>query len=816
MVRKTIVSVSVAGLLAASSSWEAHSLGVGGITLKSGLNQPFRAEIPLHAVRETALEDINVKLAPSEDFFRAGLDRALVLGNLRFRPLRKGTGETVIEVTSKGPIREPFLGFLVAVTWPQGRLLREYTVLLDPPFLMEPGPAIVSSVASVRDPVVPVTPPKAETWSVRIPEPIAESAMVSSTAKADSSVYGPIRPAETLWPIAQRVRPSSSIAPQQMMLALLWANPDVFLHGNINGLKVGRMLNIPAEEEALKLTFAEAVEQVQQHNKAWAALGSKRQAFEAEGSQEEKAPTNESEGKAKPLAVREDVLPLLSEEKGPGVQESNSEDIHLQALLSLTQEALATRTQENEALQARLQAMESQVNTLQQQLSTKDARPAGLEIPAETKEKETLVGAQDKKFEKLEFLAPSMEEIAALTLSSSGEEAFSSSGEKAAEATPPVLAASPPMAGEEGVLKQEKTAEEFVSVAEVSEPEGVLSALGLRNFLLLGGGSVLLLVLAALRLRKRDESTEESAPRMFEKEVDGDEPARIFAQETVQASELFQENADRMDLSDSPVVFPAEDHERTMEADERAVSGDYHETSAMPEETLSQKDDEIIQEDSDSSADLNPWSSFSDETLAAPFSPAEEEAAPREDASVEENTQVEGAGLEFDLGGMVLAKPNIQDDGITDQSVEAEREERVIEFESFSSPLETEENIKEVENSEESLAFFSPEFEVQEGNHGLLVLETPADGPESTPLEPADPAASVDTLGEDGGEASLPGKALMEDLDEMEVKLDLARAYMDMGDADGARGLLEEVIAEGTEQQRGTGKGLLAELAKAS
>ncbi|KFI23197.1 FimV/HubP family polar landmark protein [Nitrosococcus oceani] len=888
MVRKTIVSVSVAGLLAASSSWEAYSLGIGGISLKSGLNQPFKAEIPLHAVRENSLEDIKVKLAPSEDFFRAGLDRALVLSNLRFRPLRKETGETVIEVTSQGPIREPFLDFLVAVTWPQGHLLREYTVLLDPPFLMEPGPAIVSSIASVQDTVAPVTPQKAETWSVQIPEPIIESTMVSSTAKADSSTYGPIRPAETLWPIAQRVRSSSSIAPQQMMLALLRANPDVFLHGNINGLKVGRMLTIPAEEEALKLTFVEAVEQVQQQNKAWAALGRKSQAFEAERSEEEKAPGNESEGAVNLLAVREHVLPLLSKERGPGVQESSGEDIHLQTLLSLTQEALETRAQENEALQARLQAMELQVNTLQQLLSAQDARLVGLEGPEETSKKEILEG-QDGKFEKVEFLAPSMEEIATLTLSSPGEEeALPSSGEKALETALPV-SSDALSATEERVPEQTKQAGEFVSVEEVSEPEGAFSAfMNLKNFLLLGGSSVLLLILAVLRLRKR-KTTEKPALTIAEQEEAGkdgdDEASEVLAKEIGPIAPLEQEVVHGMKAPASSTAsqIQAESHEIMAEVDDYLAFGRHHEAATALKEALLQEpgrqdlkfklaevyhaagngsafvdlveewapnphgDDglwadlvamgkdlrpghalftSLRQDDaaaqvglelpaSDFSLDFSPGDLLSDENSAVPFSPAEEEASAGENSSVE-TPQAEEVGLEFDLEGMVLAKPSVQDDGITDQPVEAEREEGVIEFEPFSSPLGTEENVKEAENSEQSLEFFSPEFEIQEDNQGLLVLETPVDDPESTPLEPADPAASVDTLGEDMSEASLPGKALLEDLDEMEVKLDLARAYMDMGDADGARGLLEEVVAEGTEQQRDTGEGLLAELAKAS
>ena len=109
------------------------TLGVGNIRLHSGLNQPLRAEITLHGVAEKARGAIDVRLASPEDFRRAGLDRPEVLSQLRFDVDTRGNGVAVVHVKSRKPIKEPFLNFLVEVNWPSGRLLREYTLLLDPP-----------------------------------------------------------------------------------------------------------------------------------------------------------------------------------------------------------------------------------------------------------------------------------------------------------------------------------------------------------------------------------------------------------------------------------------------------------------------------------------------------------------------------------------------------------------------------------------------------------------------------------------------------------------------------------------------------------
>jgi len=132
-VRKLVLAIAAASAL---SSGMAHALGLGEVTLQSSLNQPLVAEIELLEVRDLAPNEVIPSLASPEDFVKAGVDRQYFLTDLKFTPVLKPNGKSVIRVTSSKAVREPYLNFLVEVLWPNGRLLREYTLLLDPPLLL--------------------------------------------------------------------------------------------------------------------------------------------------------------------------------------------------------------------------------------------------------------------------------------------------------------------------------------------------------------------------------------------------------------------------------------------------------------------------------------------------------------------------------------------------------------------------------------------------------------------------------------------------------------------------------------------------------
>ncbi len=234
MIRKSLLTI-----LLLISSAPVFALGLGGIKVDSALNQPLDAKVRLISVGQMAVDDIRVKLAGPADFKRAGVDRPFLLSKLRFKPVFPENGEPYIQVSTRETVREPFLDFLLEVSWPQGNLVREFTILLDPPSYQ---------------------PPQAE--SVAVPETRRQPSPAASS-------YGPVRNTETLWVIAGKVQTDPGVSRNRTMVALLKANPDAFHKGNINLLKKGALLTIPVPGEIAAVTEEEARATVKQQMAEW-------------------------------------------------------------------------------------------------------------------------------------------------------------------------------------------------------------------------------------------------------------------------------------------------------------------------------------------------------------------------------------------------------------------------------------------------------------------------------------------------------------------------------------------------------------------
>lgn len=267
--RTLVRAIAAASVL---TSGMAHGLGLGEITLKSALNQPLDAEIELLEVRDLSSGEVIPSLASPEEFSKAGVDRLYYLTDLKFTPVVKPNGKSVIRVTSSKPVQEPYLNFLVQVLWPNGRLLREYTVLLDPP--------LYSPQAAASAPQAPVSAPRAS----RAPRASQAQAPapVRTTAPAGSETYRTVSN-DTLWEIAQRNR-TDRVSVPQAMLAFQELNPGAFVDGNINRLKSGQVLRIPTEQQMLERSPREALSQVQAQNQSWRRCASSRRRSAVPGS----------------------------------------------------------------------------------------------------------------------------------------------------------------------------------------------------------------------------------------------------------------------------------------------------------------------------------------------------------------------------------------------------------------------------------------------------------------------------------------------------------------------------------------------------
>ena len=277
--------VCLLALSLALASERAAALGLGGMRTQSALNQPFYAEIDLFDVKNDELDTVKVRLASRDDFEQAGAERPHFLTRLNFTPMIGPTGQPIVQITSREPIREPYLDFLVEVLWPQGRLVKEYTVLMDPPVSgaqRAPRVAQAQVTAPVRRPPPqqpsrraerpdrPPAPPRSEPR----PEPgtTARSAPAPVAAKPPSVArqvegsfplhYGPVTSGSGLWTIARRMAPPDATVAQTAM-ALYRNNQNAFVGGNINLLKVGADLIIPTAEELFALDADSAERQFQ-------------------------------------------------------------------------------------------------------------------------------------------------------------------------------------------------------------------------------------------------------------------------------------------------------------------------------------------------------------------------------------------------------------------------------------------------------------------------------------------------------------------------------------------------------------------------
>jgi pilus assembly protein FimV len=171
-------------VLLALLPFTASALGLGNISLDSALNEPFSAEIPLQSVGSTDLTLLTVTLASRETFERYGLDKPAFLNSFEFELVKNADGQPLISVSSRTPVAEPFVTFLVDVKWASGRLLREYTVLLDPPLFEE---AVVQPQSTVT-PAITATPVETETAGQVERQPVSESepALVAAPAVTEA------------------------------------------------------------------------------------------------------------------------------------------------------------------------------------------------------------------------------------------------------------------------------------------------------------------------------------------------------------------------------------------------------------------------------------------------------------------------------------------------------------------------------------------------------------------------------------------------------------------------------------------------------
>ena len=693
---------SVQGLLALSlalslvlSAPAAFSLGLGRLQLKSSLNQAFSAEIEIINRERLGVEEILPNLATQEDFDRMSVERTFELYDLRFDVVSGADGRTVIRVNSRDPIVEPFLNFVIEVIWPSGRLVREYTVLLDPPVL---------TTSSVRK----VQWPQATTRD----EDNEQLQRLSLSAEQVNPWQTMTGAGDTLWQIASRIRPDKSVSVQQIMLALQRANPDAFIADNINRLKAAYRLELPDLNAIEASSQAEAIREValqnDRYNESQLARGD-RTLGNQKKNQSSLAPKESEESEAE--------LRLVSSQDAVAAAENPQENVQAAKMaLAIAEEDLDLSQRENTALSNRLDQLENQMMDLGALVKLKDQQLAALQN-------------QLAEFEQN-------------------------------RSDPVDQPASP----------------------------GLLGNLYIQ--MALAGLLVLLVVLAMLYARNRrkleddgiDAAASQEQPPVQSAVHSLDSDTAETAQEVDEASTEEPPLGSDMDDLTEPETVQQQDSDLDEPKDQVEDNAPALEYELDMDPSLTQTDDEVVE--------IEDEITETDDAVDTMEATAESDAVAEDDESEQAGSNGEDVDVVF-KEDPPLGLDNVADSEGPVASLEDDLSEDEIDLE-LDIDLETELEIDEVNDD-------FPELDLEAELDQLASDGKQTDAEADAAVEPAEPDLdeALEELDLDGDSGN---------------KLDLARAYLEMGDEAGAVKLLRQVVKQGLQSEVDEAEQMLAEL----
>ncbi|MFZ2268409.1 MAG: FimV/HubP family polar landmark protein [Azonexus sp.] len=502
--KKRAAALAVASCLSVVP-WVAEAAGLGRITVFSGLGQPLRAELEIAASKDE-VAGMAARLAPPDAFSQAGIEYAGALRDLRFSVEKRAGGQPVVKVTSTRPINEPFLDFLVELNWPSGRLVREYTFLLDPPeYANKTSSAPVSTAEAKvvetlrgRDSAPRQAPPPAKLAprqeTAPAPAPVPKAA--PEAAKGNAAGTHAVKAGETLRKIASENQ-YQGVSLEQMLVGLYQNNPDAFIGKNINRLKTGAILGIPEKSVVESVSQAEAKKVYVAHASDWNAYRQKLATVAAAAPAKAESGGQVSSGKIT-AKVEEKATPAeLAKDQ---VKVSRTEAASKSGAASETD-----RIAKDKALQEaqnRLASLEKNVDELQKLLEMKNKKLAELQQPAAKPVEPAKVVEPPKPVE----VAKPVEPVKPV------EEVKPTEAPKAPEVVKPAEEVKPVEAPKPVEVKPVEVVKPVEPAPEAEEPGFLDSLLG-SPLTLLGGGGVLALLagfIFAKRRRQQDEPSLET------------------------------------------------------------------------------------------------------------------------------------------------------------------------------------------------------------------------------------------------------------------------------------------------------------------
>lgn len=401
----------------------ASAAGLGRITVLSALGQPLRAEVEISATREE-LTSFSARLASAAAFQQAGIEYSASLASIRFNVGQRPNGQPVLSLTSDRAFNEPFLDLLVEATWSSGRLLREYTFLLDPPEVQQKTPAVAAAPVTLPDvkkevvretvPAPVATPPAAP---VAPPAPVAAAPETRPIAPAEDKAQKkppadlqvirgadgvqrivkvepqtsekPTVPAtrlvkqgDTLGKIAAETKPEG-VNLDQMLVALFRSNQDAFV-GNVNRLKAGKILSIPDRDTVSGIAPDDARKTIRAHSADFNAYSKKLAATVARATpQKEDLPQRAASGKIAPKVEEKAPIAAGKDKLEVSKSEAAAADKAGAQRLAAIEETLVSREKALKDANSRIAELEKNLADLKKLIELKNQSMADLQKQAQ-------------------------------------------------------------------------------------------------------------------------------------------------------------------------------------------------------------------------------------------------------------------------------------------------------------------------------------------------------------------------------------------------------------------------------------------------
>ncbi|MBQ0800078.1 MAG: LysM peptidoglycan-binding domain-containing protein [Porticoccaceae bacterium] len=889
------ITTNVLGLVLLLFSGWASALGLGELKMNSAMNEPMDAEIVILNLGDLTENEVQVKLAGAADFERAGVERLFSLTDLKFTLDLSKSSRPLIRVTSQKPIKEPYLDFLVDMRWTSGRMLREYTVLMDlPAFAMEkPAGKQVTATRSSSSAVtaVPVPPSRGTSVASSSPStPVAAAPAPKAQAPAPAPVVAEpstytsadsytVSAGDTLWAIASRHRPAGATV-QQTIMAIYQSNPEAFINNNSNLVRKGAVLRLPEASEIQNLSHQQAANELKEHTNTWQSeTASSLSSSEPEATVEAVAESSDSAGSSTSNtdSGRLRLSAAGDEGEGAGIGgeggagSGNGREL-IENDLAIAQEELERSSRENAELKQKLQMLEEQVSAMSRLVELEDSGLRGAQLATANSDDPVRDGSVGDESEE-EAGSFSFSDIVADE--QTAENAAGSLDETGAtEEVGAIL--QEVEASADSIVSGETTHSEATLPEDISAPveplappvikaePGLVAGLieSVKSLLLpIGAGLLVLVGLIVMLMRRRGsadadkvdlkmiepddvlsgskaESTtteplvavgaESSA---IEDEIELDDEDLLFTQAiqnlNTDVGDLDLDESDQVDaVGEAEIYLSLGNHDTAAEILVKAVERNPDDTAAQLKllEIYGEKKDETAfdQQAAKLGAVADPAVIAEVGRMRAEVFGAAATIAPQADYI--ELPEDDDFSFDLDLGDTATTELEdsleLPDSGETDL-VELDMPELdMAELDMDSLETGTLESLVSATEATDSAGDDGGDFdldldldfdldlgEVAEtaDSAGAGLVESTVDNSLDADVEEAVVDESMDLdLGE--------GFDLLDGSDEIGTQLELAQAYVDMGDSEGAREILEHVSLSGNEVQQASAKNLLAKL----